>query len=461
MMAQDSTGSSRLFDKLKADVNRTPFFAPFLKSSTSEEISFVSDVDRLNRDVIPSIKVTAHPCTTNAVRGPSSFFLALDEFAFYRKQIGSSSDQMYEAASPATMLFKAGGTREGRRESMIFIITSPEKKIGKYYTLFKSAMEEGPTSPVLAFRCSTAEMNPRSDVSFLRQQHKENPDVFRAEYGGEFLDSSDTFTKKESISECVDESRTNTRVFDTSLIGQKYFWGLDLGTKKDATALAISHWVPYHDGGGPVLVYDFIDRMIVGEGKYEFALELPPEDILQWLEEVNRLLPCFQGVTDQYGGSMFVHLLESRGISGLELLHLSGSINSQMYLILKGMIERRRVRFPNEPTFITEMNLLEATYVGKYQIKVEAPHEKDMHDDQADAVAESAFIAHQWAIGDGAREFTDMAGGFDISAVVRQSTLGGASYVDPNTASMSVLRMLDRQSAMQMRSNAVNPWRRR
>lgn len=397
-----------------------------------------------------------HNCTTNAVRGPSSYFLALDEFAFYRQQIGSNSDAMYEAATPATMQFKAGGTREGKRESMIFIITSPGNKIGKYYTLFKSAMEEGATSPVLAFQCSTAEMNPRSDAPFLKQQYKENPEKFKAEYGGEFLEASESYVKGSIIDECVDQDRPNKDYLTMDMLGHKYFWGLDLGMKYDATALAVCHWEG--DMNDLRLVYDYVDRKMVGLREYAQFRELPLNDLIAWFKSINDMLPCYKGATDQYGGSMLVQLLQANQVYGMELVHLTGGINSQMYLTFKTLMESRQARFPNNEEFIAELKLLEATFANKYQVRVAAPEEKGAHDDMADAAALAAYVAQSWALGEGRREITEIMQG------IRQNLAPGEirGGWDMN-APLSYLKSYDRQLRMQMNpyGAVVNPWRKR
>ena len=68
-LAQDEDGSSRLYEKLREDINRAPFFNPYLKASSSSWMGFVSDADRNKRDVTPSINVESFPCTTNSSRG--------------------------------------------------------------------------------------------------------------------------------------------------------------------------------------------------------------------------------------------------------------------------------------------------------------------------------------------------------------------------------------------------------
>lgn len=464
-MAQDIEGSSRLFDKMKEDVNRAPFFAPYLKNMTTEEMTFVSDADRHKRDITPSITISSLPCTTNRVRGPSSFLLILDEFAFYKNQVGVNSEAIYKAAAPATMQFKAGGTREGKRESMILIITSPNGKIGKYYELFSSGMRMGSDSDILAFRCSTAEMNPRSDVDFLKKEFRENPDVFKAEYGGEFLEAAESYVKLATFESCIDTARQNVVQFSPDSIGTKYFWGLDLGMQHDGTALAISHWQPSSNlTPGATLVFDYIDRLMVGEGKYENVKQLPLEDVLAWLQRINALLPCHKGATDQHGGSMLVQLLEKYGIRGLDLVHLTTGINSQMYMTLKGLMEQRKVSFPAEEKFKAEMKLVEAYYVGKYQIKVQAPQEKGAHDDQSDAAALSSWVAQQWSLNEGAREFADILNGIDPSRLARNHGLALGGF-DPNLNTISELKSYERQLGLLQRgsgsSSVINPFRRR
>ena len=459
-MAQDSEGSSRLFDKMKEDINKAPFFSPFLKSMNTEEMTFVSEADRHKRDITPSIKVASYPCTTGAVRGPSSFVLALDEFAFYRTQIGANSDEIYKAASPATMQFKAGGTRDGKRESMILIITSPNGKIGKYYSLYQSGMKMGNESDILSFRCSTAEMNPRSDVAFLKKEHRENPDVFRAEYGGDFLEAAESYVKLTTIESCIEIGRQNAESFEPRMMAQKFFWGLDLGMQHDGTALSICHWEPLQELGAK-LVFDYIDRMMVGEGKYEQGFkELPLEDVLDWLKTKNDLLPCFRGATDQHGGSMLVQLLQTYGINGLDLVHLTSGINSQMYLVLKGLMQQKKVTFPDVKKFHDEIKLVEANYIGKYQIKVQAPAEKDAHDDMCDSTALASWVAQQWATGEGAREFADIMNGWNPANFVNGLPKNG---LDLQTSSMSELRSYERQLAIMQKVNGgvQNPFKRR
>ncbi len=275
-LAQDEDGSSRLYEKLREDINRAPFFNPYLKASSSSWMGFVSDADRNKRDVTPSINVESFPCTTNSSRGPSNLFLALDEFAHFRSEKGSSSDEVYGAATPSTIFFNHAELLDGGwiskkatkdlpyeqykmyQDSMILSISSPWTKIGKMYDLHKQALEKGPESGMFTIRVSTAEMNPHILPQTLHREQEKNPLTFKAEYGGQFLESSESYVTEAQIRSCTDvvwvnntvsgseeadisTARLNLSKFHPTALGRQYFWAIDLGMSNDATAVAIGH----------------------------------------------------------------------------------------------------------------------------------------------------------------------------------------------------------------------------
>ena len=408
-LAQDDKGATRLYTALRGLVNETPFFTPYIRVNTNTTMAFVSEADRDRRDIIPTIKVVSLPCTTSAVRGPSSRFLALDEFAHFASKKGATSEEVYGAATPATSNFV---NPQQKDESMILCISSPWKKIGKMYDLWRGAMDEGIASGKFALNICTSVMNPRIPESKLRSEYKDNPMTFRAEYGGAFLDSAESYVRRAAFDICVDKDRLNAIGFQQKNMGREFFWGLDLGMKKDATALAIGHFEFSSAFQGIGLVYDYIDRMMVGEKfvgpgvqhilgdakgeKYLHYPELPLQDIMDWLLFLNRIMPCTEGVTDQHGGSQLCQLLQMQGILKMNLLHITPRINSQMFFALKGYIDNNRARFPHEPKFAQEIGQVEAEMLNKYTLKVAAPMEKGAHDDMVDAAAMVAFVAQRY-----------------------------------------------------------------
>src|SRR5271167_4011780 len=314
-LAQDENGAHRLFKKLREQVLKAEsFFGPYLKDTNAKDLSFVTLSDREKGNSTPTVTVSCLPCTTNAVRSPSSIFLALDEFAHFRSAKGSTSDDMYAAASPSTADFhhekavpvgtlpeapmgtsfgeesivsyeesesepglEFEGENEGFMDSMILSISSPLKRIGKMYELHKMALEEGVPSGIFTLNCPSAEMNPKLQAKFLKSEHKKNPLTFKAEYGGKFLESSESYVTEAAVKKCTDcqfdvkglvvegSARLNLQRFSQIQVGRNYFWGFDLGMTNDASALAIGHLEPGGPHGSIKLVYDYIDRMMVGE----------------------------------------------------------------------------------------------------------------------------------------------------------------------------------------------------
>jgi hypothetical protein len=452
MLGTDEMSSSRLYEKLQADVNRCPFFTPYIRGNGATEMTFVSEADRHRRDVKPSITVAAFPCTTNAVRGPSSYFLALDEFQHFKSGKDTNSADLYKAATPSTSNFPSKED-PNIADSRILVISSPLGRIGKMYELHKQALDEGISSDIFTIRLSTAEMNPGLPASKLRQDFKENPESFPAEFGGEFLDGKGSYLPPEKFDICVDPHRNNITRFETSTVGRKYFWALDYGTKVDATALAVGH-LEMNDQKGVCLIYDYIDRMMVGEpftgpgvkdgARVATLKELDLRDTVSWLVHMHRILPCYRGVTDQHGGTTLKQLLQINGITTMDLLHLTDQINSRMYLILKGFVGNGAATFPNVEKFKREFKQLEGEYKSKYVLKVEAPNEKGAHDDMADAAAMVAYLAQTWLDEEGKLDLDPSGKTMQVDPRI----LNPNSYLDPNSVSIREIQIRERMSRL-------------
>lgn len=478
-LAQDDKGAQRLYTAMRGAINDTPFFTPYLRGKpTGDTMSFVSEADRDRRDILPTIKVVSVPCTTGAVRGPSCRFLALDEFAHFASKKGASSEEVFAAATPATSNFV---NPEGKNEDMILCISSPWKKIGKMYELHKQAMEEGIKSGRFTINICTSIMNPRITSSKLLQDFKENPMTFKAEFGGKFLDSAESYVRHASYAACIDAGRPNQIQFDQKAAGREYFWGLDLGMKNDATALAIGH-LEFKPGLGLELVYDYIDRMMVGEKfvgpgilanpigdkqgeKYVDYPELPLQDIINWLLYLNRILPCFKGATDQHGGSQLCQLLKMQGIANMDLLHITPRINSQMFFALKGQIDNARARFPDEHKFAAEIGMVEAEMINKYTLKVSAPMEKGAHDDMVDAASLVAYLVQKW-LEEHKGILLDPSG---TSFILKEMLANPQPLIIPDVTGVSIrdLQIMERQARIKKNltfpglETVANPWNKK
>lgn len=446
LLAQDEDGAGRLYDKIKMAVNRSEFFRPFIHGKPGvDSMQFITEADRHRRDVEASIQVASWPCTTRSARGPSSYFLAFDEFAHFRSATGASSDEVYEAATPATARFVNKEDREEHLDSLTITVTSPWTKVGKTYALWQEGMADGKDASLFVYQCSTAEMaGTEIASSYLKNKFKRDPVKWQAEHGGRFLESAGTFVPIGKLNECFDTGRPNAYGFDPRRVGIKYFWGCDLGMKNDATAIAICHWEQGQDGQ-LLLVYDYVDRMMVGEGEWAHVKELDINEILDWFWDMNQWLPGAHGSIDQYAGAMFIQLCHQRQMDFIELVHLTAAINSEAAYALQGYINQGICRFPDVPKFRHEMGTVEAYYVGKHQIKVEAPTEKNAHDDMYDAAALAAWRAQKWMSEEGNKFFALSGQQVQIGPDgLRPGDLG----LNPDVATMSQLRVAERGRAV-------------
>ena len=472
MIGTDEDSSSRLYQKLQADVGRSPFFTPYLRENGGTQMTFVAEADRQRRDVKPSINIASFPCTTRAVRGPSSYFLALDEFQHFRSNKDANSDDLYKAATPSTAQFPSKENPE-RTDSRILVISSPLGRIGKMYELHKAALSEGIPSDIFTVRLSSVEMNPHIPAAKLREEFKNNKDTFPAEFGGNFLDGKGSYVPAHRFELAVDAGRQNLTRFSLATVGRRYFWGLDYGTLNDGTALAISH-LEMVEGKGVVLIFDYIDRMMVGEAftgpgvlhgeRVQSLTELDLVDTLRWLVYMHQILPCFRGITDQHGGTTLKQLLQINGITTMELEHLNDQTNSKMYFALKGFIDNNAARFPDIPKFSREFKQLEASFKSKYVLKVEAPSEKGAHDDMSDAAAESAWLAQTWLEEEGHLDLDPSGRILQVDPRITNPI----SFVDPNDMTIADLQMRVRMEKMGvglMLPSGIqvtkNPWARR
>lgn len=494
------------------------YWSKVLRNAPTGKTVRVVDISVENTESFLTKLAAVHNCTTNAVRGPSSLFLALDEFAHFRSEVGSSSEDMYMAATPAAGDFhheenvarnvpadedfhKAGdfhhaepvGT-EGKNEiqdSLILSISSPLKKVGQMYELYAMAMIDGinEDNPTFALSCSSAEMNPKLKAGFLRDKARKNPLTFKAEYGGQFLESTESFVRAIDIMSCTDVSawdnknepeagatvRYNAVRFHPSQLGYQYFWGLDLGGVNitdpdnihgDASALAIGH-LEYRTDVNPTpglthgfhLVYDYIDRMMAGETfegpgvtihtpdgvKYKDFQLLPVKDILLWLKEMNKAMPCFKGSTDQHAGRQLITLLEQNEIMNVELVNLTPAINSEMAYALRGFINDQSANFPYVPKFIHEIKMVETDVISKYRIRVHAPVEKGAHDDMVDAAMLVAMLALKWLDDEGHLKL-DPTG--QSLMMARQQMLPKKPILNMDDISLTQLKMMERTYRM-------------
>jgi hypothetical protein len=153
-------------------VERSPVIKRHVRRSTEDMIEFETATGA--RTAIASF-----PCGSRGGRGWPVSLLALDELAHFLDSDGNSSAaQVWAAMTPSVAQFGSLGR--------VIASSTPAGTGGLFAELFQRA-SSGEDESAVAFQHATWEMNPRIDRAWLAAQEADDPDMFRAEFGAEFI----------------------------------------------------------------------------------------------------------------------------------------------------------------------------------------------------------------------------------------------------------------------------------
>jgi len=120
------------------------------------------------------------------VRGTSASLIVLDEFAHFTDTAGPASDErMLTALEPTTAVFGDA--------ARILICSTPFGESGRFYELFTGA-QAGTLPSARATRGAAWEFDPSLDEAWRERKRAEvGEDIFRQEYGAEFVATGGSF----------------------------------------------------------------------------------------------------------------------------------------------------------------------------------------------------------------------------------------------------------------------------
>ena len=402
--SQDS--AKRTFRKVRNMLSNSPYFSNYCDKDDLQEIfcKVYTPAQREAKSQFPSIIVQAFPLSESQVRGPASYCSVCDEIAHWPHRGAVSDLEVLKAIQPSLSTFKP--TEEERSDGKIFLISNAGIRDGAFFDLFKKSME-GSISNVISYQASTQELNPtRISSNELRDYYNQFGDVaYRTEHLSEFVDSISQWLSEDELNAMFNQTRPNAIIkqsnpilsytFNPRAIYPSYFWGFDLGLKNDAAALAISHWENNGLDGSRKLVFDYIERRKAGEGKYITKAELDGDDLVEWLKTMSDIYPIADGIYDQWSGTLFGQSLHKKGVTRLRMENFTEYLNSAVYLSFRALSLNRELDLPtlNNKDLETEIQLLQCEMRPGNKIKVEAPPGDQYHDDMADAVARSTYVA--------------------------------------------------------------------
>lgn len=428
-----------LFNKVAGHLERSEFFRKYRTKPTSQRMSLFTqrDLDRYGKRGRPSIAVRVAACNAKGLRGQGNMIAALDEMAFFfmdeatgiKKAGGKEGDHddraVYKAVTPSVAKFKSPGTNAP--EGKVICISSPGPKSGMFYEEYERGFEEG-TEDLLVIQSPTWEIDPSMSSAFLRQEYRRNPITYKSEYGAQFSDRLFGWIEEPQIvRQCV---VPDLKYKMSSMQRVPHFLGIDIGMKKDGTAMAVCHWVKEQVDGAPVdrIEVDAVDVRYLDvndttpdDGLMNQILDTAesPEDrirlpffdlgeIADWIEEWTKRFLIVKGLADQYMGYPLIPLLIKKGIKQVELRTFNETLNSYVYQNLLTLFVGNEIRLPEgdpinvgnriekDSDLVRELLSLQAETRSKYIVRVDHPDRDGMHNDMSDALSRACLLAVEY-----------------------------------------------------------------
>ena len=406
-VATDRDQAGLLYREASGHFSKCDFFKPYTANATQSFATFQTpyDIDQYgsytdNQKARYSINVTFRSCVAKGLRGGANILVALDEVAHFGEKGQASADEVYQAVEPSTRTFSPKDPRNptrpiGENEGRIILISSPLGKQGLFYKQFNLGFGNNKAADnLLCIQAPTWEVNPTVPAETFVASYLKDPNVFFTEFGAVFTDRTRGWIEDPAdLLACIDpdlrpRQRAPTRA--------PHFVGLDVALVGDYTSIAIGH----NDAEGNV-VLDLVDRIKAGEGDFEHQERLEFDDVADWVYDLSRRFYFTEGMFDQWSGIPMEQALKKRGLSTLKSVHHTRKLSSQMFQNFKNLMLDKRIVLYDWPipdgddhsAHITELLELQAEYISKYIIKVEAPNLEGKHDDLSDALVRMVWTA--------------------------------------------------------------------
>lgn len=400
-----------LYRELNNHFGRCNFFYPYLTHSTASYARFQTPRDvetfgdyKATKSGNPSVRVAFNSCVAKSVRGAANIVVIMDEVAFFGDSGQSSADEIWDAAVPSTATFTpkdptTGVALKEISDAKIILISSPMGKQGLFYKMFQRGYAATPDAQdMVCIEAPTWEVNPEVPAGVFIQSYHKDPAVFFTEFGARFTDRTRGWIDvAEDLFSCIDPA---ARPLAYGMPRQRYYLGLDVALRGDGSAVAITH---VEDGK---VVLDYIEWIKAGEGKFENVDTLQFDDVADWISELSRKFYIVEGIFDQHIGIVLEQALTKRGLSQIKMKPSTPAVNSEFFQNFKNMMWDKRLVLYDYPHaegqehsgYILELLELQAEIKTKYRTDVEAPNMDGKHDDRADALVRSVWLATQHAM---------------------------------------------------------------
>lgn len=396
-VATSEDQSNLLFRQILGHFALSTYFHRYMLKPTSDRVYIRSrrDLEKYGEEGKASLIVRSAACSARGLRGAGNILVIMDEQAHFvdiKTRSNKSDKAVYDAITPSVAQFGSDGK--------IINISSPLNKSGMLWDLYNSALTGAEN--ILMIQAPSWEINTTLDTAYLKGRYHTDPVTYECEFGGNFSDRVKAWLPEEYLRRVIEPGLKEKSV---GLPRTPYFVGLDVGFKKDATAIAVSHVERVEDEkGNPVdkIELDYVDTRQAGVYPYEDYDILDFELISDWIKDVCSRFPAVKGLIDQHNGVLVGQNLSKKGMNQFELIYHTRNFNSQLYQNFMMLCIDKKLRLYNDKTaeggdslLIEELLKLQVQHYSKNIIAVSAPNLKGHHDDRSDAIMRSIWLASE------------------------------------------------------------------
>ena len=402
-IATSKEQAANVFRMITGHIERADYFKKYRNKPTLDymQLSTQRDIDTYGNGMRPSLRIVAAPCSGRGSRGHNNMIAIMDEMGyFFESDVSAdkSDKNVYDSLTPSVARFNSP---EGEPHGKVICISSPAARTGKFFEIYQRSFEPE-CNELLMIQAPTWEVDYTLSSKMLRAKYSESPKTYMVEYGAEFSDRVTAWIENEQLLRVNIVEGLKTKPMSYERV--PHFMGIDLASKNDGCAVAITHIVRKEFEGGfkEFIELDYVDvRFAADEGKEFFRID----DQVNWIYDLTQKFFITKGMIDQYMGYGFLPAFHDKGLNQIELVPMSRDMNSKIYQNLMSKMLDAALRIPegdersvdnkktNDLQLITELLRLRCVIHSKYMITVEAPDIVGLHDDLSDAYARSVYLA--------------------------------------------------------------------
>jgi hypothetical protein len=328
-----------------------PMLAQLIESETRESIAL-----RIR------IVIEVHTASFKSTRGYALIAGLLDELAFWP----------IDETSSAPDVEVLGAIRPGMATipgSMLLCASSPYARRGALFDAWRRHYgKDG--DPVLCWRASTREMNPRVPQSVIDEATDRDPANAASEYGAEFRSDIEALLTREAVEACVSCDVRERAPMSSA----RYFGFIDpSGGSADSMTLAVGH------REGDVVIVDALR-----ERKPPFS----PEDVAAEFCETLKSYRISRITGDRFAGEWPRERFREHGI----VYDPAAKPKNDLYRDLLPLINSKKIDLLDNTRLLTQLVSLERRTARGGRDSID--HAPGAHDDLANAVAGAAAATH-------------------------------------------------------------------